>query len=439
MISLNGDNIAYARALTELEGLRNNIPAVAVAAGGNSLIRRIQHMLKTETTTKRLPGFGLTAILIMAIIFTAGLGLLGGATPSAYAQPDKSIGLSFESDDDDLRGYWEIDKRRGKYQLEMDFDRGDKNINTFTESQLMRILTSTDWGYMIERDAGTFYLVRDDNSDDDIKGNGKLYFKPNSEYVDELKNHGVKLRKTGNILTFAIHNIRLDFIRGLAELGYDDLSRDELISMHIHDVTPDYIRDLEEFGYDKLDTDQLVSMQIHDVTIDYISELKKLGYNNIHADQLVSMQIHDVEPDFISEFNELGYEDIDADQLVSMRIHDVNPDLVHELNTQGVKRVSLETLVSMQIHNVTPRFIEQLAELGYTNIKPTQLVSMKIHNVTPKFIKQLEELGVTDVDIDNLIAMCIHNVTPRYIKRLRAEGIKTTDPEKLVSLKIHGF
>ncbi|MEE9441976.1 MAG: M56 family metallopeptidase [candidate division Zixibacteria bacterium] len=497
VISLSGDNIAYARALTELAGLRCNAPQLAVAAGGRTLIGRINRMLKIETTNRNLSGFGLTTIILMAVIFTAGLGLLGGTAPNAYAQPDKSIAQSFEPDDEDLRGYWEIDKRRGKYQLQIDFDRGGRNVNTFTESQLERILTPTDWGYMIERDAGTFYMVRDDNSGDDIEGEGEMYFKVNPEYIEELKNHGVRLRKSRDELAFMIHNIRLDFVRGLADLGYDNLSKDELLSMHIHDVSPDYISDLEKLGYKYLDTEQLVSMQIHDVTpdyindleksgihdldaeqlvsmqihdvtpdyisdlresgisdldaerlvsmqihnvtTDYISDLEKLGYKNLDTDQLVSMQIHNVEPDFISEFNELGYEDIDADQLVSMRIHDVDPDLVRELKSQGIKRVSLETLVSMQIHNVTPRYLEQLAELGYTNIKPSQLVSMKIHNVTPRFIEQLEELGIIDVDVEDLIAMRIHNVTPRYIKRLRQDGIKVTDPEKLVALKIYGI
>lgn len=439
VISFNGDNIAYARALTELEGLRHDAPQLAVAAGGKSLIGRIQRMLKKEHANNNLSGFGLTAIILMAVVFIAGMGFLGGATPSAYAQPDNSITQSYDPDDDDLQGYWEIDKRRGKYRFKMEFDGSSMNSNQYTKSILDRMLTETDWGYIIERDAGTFYLVRDDEPGDDYEGEGEIYFKANQDYIEELKNYGIRLRRERDQFAFMIHDIRLDFVQGLAELGYDNLDKDELLSMHIHDATPEYIRDLRELGYERLDSDQLVSMQIHNVTADYISDLNELGYRDIDADQLVAMQIHDVEADYINEFAELGYKDIDADQLVSMRIHDVDPDLVRELEGQGFKRVSIKTLVSMQIHNVSPRYIEQLAELGYTRIRPSKLVAMKIHNVTPKFIRQIRELGIDDVDVDDLVAMCIHNVTPRYIKHLRAEGIRTTDPEKLVALKIHGF
>jgi beta-lactamase regulating signal transducer with metallopeptidase domain len=54
--------------------------------------------------------------------------------------------------------------------------------------------------------------------------------------------------------------------RAYAELGYRDLTRDQLVAMAVHGVSPGYIQSMAQAGYPGLTPDQLVEMRIFGVT-----------------------------------------------------------------------------------------------------------------------------------------------------------------------------
>lgn len=61
--------------------------------------------------------------------------------------------------------------------------------------------------------------------------------------------------------------------------------------MKIHDVAPEFIRGLQELGYRDVSADELVSMCIHDVSLEYVRKMKA-RFKDVSVDDLVSMKIH---------------------------------------------------------------------------------------------------------------------------------------------------
>jgi hypothetical protein len=266
-----------------------------------------------------------------------------------------------------ITGQWIVSpsKADGSAQLTLQSTGPDWNINSSTSILLsqLRGLTAAemraDGGmarFEIVRDAGTLQCEgRFKNG----RGAGNFVFKPNRNYLSEMRSLGYDNLSDEQMFSFALHDVRLDFVRGLIAAGYERTDVDQLVSMRIHGVTLDFINDLRSLGYDRTPTDELVSMRIHGVSADFIRELKALGYERVAVDQLVSMRIHGVETDFVRELKEMGYDHVPADDLISMRIHGVATEFIKELKTLGYERPPVDELVSMKIHGVTPDFIRR--------------------------------------------------------------------------------
>src|SRR5215475_7491372 len=259
-----------------------------------------------------------------------------------------------------ITGQWivSLSKADGFVQLTLQSTGPDWNFNSSTSVPLsqLRGLTAAemraDGGmarFEIVRDAGTLQC---EGWFKNGGGAGTFVFNPNRNYLSEMRSLGYDNLSDDRMFSLALHDVRLDFVRGLIAAGYERTDVDQLVSMRIHGVTLDFIGDLRSLGYDRAPADELVSMRIHGVGTDFIRELKELGYDHVPADDLVSMRIHGVTTKFIKELKTLGYESAPVDQLVSMKIHGVTPDFIRQMKDRGVKDLSIEQLISLRIHGL---------------------------------------------------------------------------------------
>ena len=61
--------------------------------------------------------------------------------------------------------------------------------------------------------------------------------------------------------------------------------------MRIHGVAPDFVRQIRDIGFRDVSVDDLVSMRIHGVTTEFARRVKERG-PAVTVDELVSMRIH---------------------------------------------------------------------------------------------------------------------------------------------------
>lgn len=193
-----------------------------------------------------------------------------------------------------------------------------------------------------------------------------------------------------------------------------------------------------ELGLDhELDDDEWLAMLIHDVRIDWVRGLRQAGVESEDGNDLIAMRIHGVSPEFARELAELGYRNPSSDKLVSLRIHHVDPAFIRGIRDGVDQALDLDQLVSFRIHKVTPEFVREISTLGYSRPDADELVSMRIHGVTPAFIRSITGAGLKDIDLDELVAFRIHRVDADFVKEALREGVRL-DPDDIVSYRIHG-
>lgn len=234
-----------------------------------------------------------------------------------------------------------------------------------------------------------------------------------------------------------IHNINAEFVAEMKSLGFDNLTFDELEELKIHNVDKDFVEQLKKAGYTNLSPEQVADAKIHNVSTEYAADMKELGFKDLTLEELEELKIHGVDADYVDQLKKAGYNNLSAEEVADAKIHNISPKFAAEMRQLGFDNLSLEELMELKIHNVSADFVNSLKEAGYSNLSAEEVTDAKIHNISPAFATEMKALGFTDLTLEELEELKIHGVTKAYVDELKAAGFNKLSAEEVVEAKIH--
>lgn len=104
------------------------------------------------------------------------------------------------------------------------------------------------------------------------RGAGTFTFTPNAQWLREMERLGFDMSER-RVFQAAVHDIRLQYVRDLRGLGYNDLDEGDLFSFAIHGVSIEFIRGMNSLGYADIPPRQLITMRIHGVTPEWVRQV----------------------------------------------------------------------------------------------------------------------------------------------------------------------
>lgn len=338
-------------------------------------------------------------------------------------------------------GEWEAEIRRNdRVQLQLHhIDQRDRSnwgstfdIDDFTGLDLSALSDrATDVRFELRRDAGTLVFEgRMDNRD----GWGDFTFTPNPDFEAAMEGYGYRLSDR-DVFTMAMVDVSRSFVQEIRDLGYRDVTRQELISMAIHGARPDFIRAMRAAGYSDLSAQELIRFRIHGVSPEFVAEMRDTGFD-LSARELVEARIHGVSADYARELGEIGLTGLSFSDLRQFRIHGVSAELARA-TWEHFPQATGNDLVQMRIHGVSADFIRAMNELGYDDASLRDFVQFRIHGVSESYVRTLREIGFSDIPARDLIQMRIHGVSTDFAREMRDEYEGVT-PRDLIDARIHG-
>lgn len=138
----------------------------------------------------------------------------------------------------------------------------------------------------------------------------------------------------------------------MQEMGYGELSRDELIALRNEGVTATFTSNMRDIGYTDLTLEQLVDLSQEDVSDTFARMMKELGYE-LSVDDMISLRRSNVTAYFTSNMYDLGYtaEELSIDNLKRMRDVGVTHQLAERLMDDRGARLSVDELIRYRISN----------------------------------------------------------------------------------------
>ena len=210
----------------------------------------------------------------------------------------------------------------------------------------------------------------------------------------------------------AVRDLEWEMKKSAKESGRDNHSSKE-------PGLEEFMQGLRELGYKNISVQQARRLQDHDVNTDFIISFREKGYGVISLEQALSLRDHDITIEFINSFSELGYKEIPLILATALKDHGVSVLFIRSMDELGYKNISLNQAIHLKDAGLSPEFVQSMAELGYSNIPLEQVVDLKNHGVSANFIRGFNQLEFKNISLEQATALRDHDVTPDFIVKMR--------------------
>lgn len=147
----------------------------------------------------------------------------------------------------------------------------------------------------------------------------------------------------------------------MTEMGYGELSREELISLRSDGVTATNTSGLRDLGYTELTLQDLRELGRAGVRASYVGAMQDIGYTDLTVDQLVELERADVSARFASMMKQLGY-DLTVEDLSLLRRNGVTAHFTSNMNDLGYTNLTKDDLKDLRSIGVTTNLVERLID-----------------------------------------------------------------------------
>lgn len=384
-VAMCGNVLTYARALTDLEGLRHNMKEqFAMASDGGSLTHRVKRLLGLPTQPQRSTAW-LVSLLLISVLTFVSLGAsrfvvkagtetknfiakkVFGETSSNATNPTPALNRA-KAEGGSILGRVQRFLAPPPQPPQSPEPPQSPNPAPQTSEPSPETVAATPMPNPNPNPAPTPPQPSPNKTGEDGEDS--------SDFIDELKAAGYTNLKADDVIAMKIHGITGTFIRELREARFTDLSVNSLVAFGTHGITAEYIREMKK-AFGNLDANDLVAMRIHGVTPEYANQMSSLVGEKLNVDRLVAFRIHGVTPELIREFSSLGFGKLDADDYIAVKVHGLTPKFAEEMNGLGFGKLSLDKLLAMKIHGITPAFVKKVKDKGFTDLTLDQVIQLK--------------------------------------------------------------
>lgn len=312
-ISICGDAVVYARALTLMEEWRT-APALMMAANRSPLAERVVRLLglsgAAATGRTRMAGLGVSAVCLTGALL-AGNAFLGVA--------HASLGTSSSA---------------------KELQEGSSIIIVKPEP-----VSAKERATQAPKPAGKAEPAPKPQSSNEKNSPAAHDDDKKQSYLDAMEAAGVKIVDVGELIAMKVQGVTPEYIKAIHDLGLQPTS-EEIVGMKVQGVTPEYIRDMRAVAQN-LSVDELIGMKVQGVTLQYVRELRELGLQP-GADEIVGMKVQGVTAGYVKTLQSAGFKNLSCDDVIGAKVMGINSEFIEKARKHGFQNLTLDKLIALK-------------------------------------------------------------------------------------------
>jgi len=384
--------------------------------------------------------------------------------PIAYGKnsPKVKKNEKFQLMENDGTWFATINGDKVNIRFESDEDGKNNNSQSFSLAELKNLPRVGEGTFSVIRDAGTMNFT---GKFDNNTGMGTYKFSPNADFTNFLTKEGITNIKTKDNLVFFMINAKRSYVAGIRALGYEGISKDNLIPLVALNVSPEYIKSLKAAGLTNVTVGELIPLKALNVDADFIKDIKASGFTKITADKMITFKSQGITGEYLKNAKSADEEsramtaqtnpvkanpgknphkntkeDSDEDEklnnLITRKVMNITPDYAKSFSAQGLK-VSEDNLIAMKSLGVTADYYAGFSAQGL-KVSEDNLIAMKSLNVTPEYFASFKTAGLPDLTADQIISLKSLSVAATDFSEFKKLGFKNLSVDDIISAKATG-
>ena len=164
------------------------------------------------------------------------------------------------------------------------------------------------------------------------------------EYVREIHELGFE-PTPDELVGMRVQGITSEYVREMRAFD-SHLNIDELIGMKVQGVTPEYIREFHDLGLQP-SADDLIGLKVQGVTPGYVKEMRATGLKP-NTDELIGMKVQGITPEYVKSIEAAGFRDLDCDELIGAKVQGITPEFIEKARKHGFQNLTLDKLTALK-------------------------------------------------------------------------------------------
>jgi beta-lactamase regulating signal transducer with metallopeptidase domain len=421
-VGVAGDPVLYAEALCQLERMRGEAVALAVAASGGSLLARITRLCGVTPRGHEARPRGAVAVLgaaaVVALMMSpaaqdtrAGI----GAATAALSKPALAVATGPAPAAPAAHAAAAVGTALSQLIAAS---------ATATPVLLSRVMVSApvpvslSVGPVVEVQSAV--ALAEDASGDaapvPAPPSGRLPYTID-EWI-ELSQHGVN---PGTVARFDA-------------AGLKRLPASELMALVDNGVQPEYAAQVLQGSHGTRTSKDLIRLAQHGITPEFVSSLSDLGAADLSSEDLVRLADNGVTAEWYAAML-WSYPDLTVGRAIRLRSQGIEPEFASQLKIVGRGRFTVDGLEKMRVQGLTPEYVAQM-ERTMGSARPDELIHLYQQGVTPEYATQMRI--ARRFGVDELIALYQQGVTPEFVFGMASAGYPGLSLQDLIRLYQNG-
>lgn len=140
-----------------------------------------------------------------------------------------------------------------------------------------------------------------------------------ADYIKNLQKSGYNNIKSSDLIAIKAQTITPEFIKSFANVGYNNIEIDEFISLKALNVTADYVKGFMDIGY-KITPENAVALKSQHLTPTLFQQYKELGFSNLSIDDVIGANATGTNPAFIRSMKQKGHNFKSLDKYIQLKV-----------------------------------------------------------------------------------------------------------------------
>ncbi|HEX6546841.1 MAG TPA: M56 family metallopeptidase [Bryobacteraceae bacterium] len=360
-VSVGGDPVEYAKALTLLESSRAT-PAWALAANGGNLKKRISRLLG-KNIMHTMPAGGVASI---GVLFAAGILFAAASLPQPTQHPSDSV--------------------PAPSPVVIGAPAVEPAPMPLPAIDSPPAVPSNPWPAI----AMAVPPSKEQPTASTPSGNS---------YIEGLRAAGLTNLSVDQLIALKVQGVTPAYINGIRAAGFNP-SANEIVAMKVQGIDPAYIKEMRATGLNP-NMHEIIAMKVQGMTPAYVNEIRANGLHpNTH--EIIAMKVQGVDPAYIREIRASGLNPT-ADEITAMKVQGVTPAYIKELRADGLNP-NMHEIIAMKVQGIDPAYIKAIRATGLDpNMR--EIIAMKVQGITPEFVEKVRSHGFKNLSVHQVIAL----------------------------------
>ncbi|WP_299516759.1 M56 family metallopeptidase [Mucilaginibacter sp.] len=180
-----------------------------------------------------------------------------------------------------------------------------------------------------------------------------------SAYIKEIVNAGYNNLDLTQIINLKMHGVAAAYLAKLSGSGSYGKTNSpssgkptpqEIITSKI--ISQDTVHNFNVAGNIAIDDQKFQKIPL---PLAFIKSYENIGFKNLSQNELYSLRTLNITPEYIQAIKNCGFNDITVANLTSLKILNITPEYIKSFQESEHKNVTIKELLSFKIHNVTAK------------------------------------------------------------------------------------